>query len=147
MTLYHFCSKESIRGILTDGLTKGMVPGWGLMGGPRGTKKDTAVITTGWQWMTLDGDHMGQSWATSETIKENRTEFRLTIEIPEKELDSLYDKDRFLTVFPHHGPLFEGWAGSENWRIYRGNVSKYCIKKVEHWNPEFREWEKWRKKN
>ena len=141
MTLYHFCNERSIRGIMTDGITRGMVPGYMLVSAPRGKKTGIACVTKGWQWLTLDGDPNGQSWATNELIKENRLQYRLTLEIPEKELDSLYDKEKLLTVFPNHGPLFDEWEGSQNWRIYRGNIPKYWIKKVERWNTETKEWE------
>lgn len=146
MTIYHFCSDKSIRGIMTDGITRGIVPGFAFISAPKGGRTGVAVMTKGWQWVTTDGDPMRQSWATSEYIKENRVEFRLTIEIPEKELDSLYDKEKFLTVFPNHGPLFDEWDGSENWRIYRGNIPKYWIKDIERWNNETQEWEKYKKR-
>lgn len=146
MTVYHFCNEKSIRGIMTDGITRGMVPGYTLIPAPRGKKKVSTVVNKGWQWLTLDGDPNGQSWATSELIKENRLEYRLTVEIPEKELDSLYDKEKFLTVFPNLGPLFDPLEGSKNWRIFRGNISKYWIRAAERWNPELKEWEKYRRK-
>lgn len=146
MTLYHFCSERSIRGIMTDGITRGTVPGYMLVSAPHGKKTGITCVTKGWQWLTTDGEPNGQSWATSKLIKENRLEYRLTIEIPEKELDSLYDKEKLLTVFPNHGPLFDEWEGSKNWRIYRGSIPKYWIKKAEHWNSETLEWEKYKKR-
>lgn len=133
MKIYHFCREKDARGIKTDGITKGAIPSIRITKDPKGREKQELVIYQGWQWLTLDGDHDGQSWATRQVFKDDRTEYRFTLEIPEKELDSLYDKERILTVYPEVWPLFDGWPGSENWRIFRGGIPKYWIKTIEQW--------------
>ena len=143
MRIYHFCSRHDVRGIKTDGITKGMIPSVKVETNPQGKRTETLVLYDGWQWLTMDGDHGRQSWATREVFKDDRTEYRLTIEIPEKELDCIYDRERLLKVYPEIGPLFEGWDGSENWRVYRGKIPKYWIKTIDHWSGEKWENGKW----
>lgn len=143
MQIFHFCCGKDCRGIRTDGITEGAIPT--VRKAEEHTKqKYNYVLIKGWQWLTLDGDHDRQSWATKILIKENRTEYRLTIEIPEKEMDSLYDRDRLLELYPEVGPLFDEWEGSENWRVFRGNIPKYWIRKIERYTGS--EWEQipWR---
>ena len=136
MKLFHFCREKDMRGIRSQGITKGMIPSFRPVGG----KKLSMLLYDGWQWLTLDGDHDKQSWATCVLFKEDRTEYRLTVEIPEKETDSVYDREKLLTVYPEVAPLFDGWPGSEKWRVFRGPIPKYWIKGIEHyengeWHP------------
>ena len=133
MQIFHFCCGKDLRGIRTDGITKGVIPTVRKAEGHT-KRKYNYVLINGWQWLTLDGDHDGQSWATNELIKKDRTEYRLTVEIPEKELDSLYDKARLLELYPEIGPLVDGWEGSENWRVFRGGIPKYWIRKIEQYD-------------
>lgn len=131
MKIYHFCSEKALRGIKTDGITKGMIPT--VRRAEAHTKrKYNYILISGWQWLTICGDQK-QSWATNILIKENRTKYRLTIEIPEKETESLYDREKLLQLYPEIGPLFDGLDGSENWRVFRGTIPKYWIKAVEQW--------------
>lgn len=134
ITLYHFCCEMDMRGIRTDGITKGMVALQRQI--PSGTRKEVwqTVFDRGWQWLTYDGDHDRQSWATNMTILTNRLEYRFTVELPDGDADQLYDRNRLEERFPGSRTLFDGWPGSENWVVYRGNVSKYQLKKLEHWN-------------
>ena len=137
MKIFHFCCWKDLRGIRTDGITKGVIPTV-RKAEEHTRRKYNYVLINGWQWLTLDRDHDGQSWATNELIKEDRTEYRLTIEIPEKEVDSLYDRDRLLEIYPEIAPLFDDWKGSENWLVFRGSIPKYWIRKIEHY--EGSEW-------
>ncbi len=133
ITLYHFCCEKDMRGIRTDGITKGAVVGHHLIN--TGTWKERAQydIIHGWQWLTYDGNHDRQSWATKKLIRYDRREYRFTVEIPEKEAGQLYDRDRLDEYIPGSAALFDGWDGSENWVVYRGSISKYQLKKLEHW--------------
>ena len=132
MKLYHFCREKDFRGIRAQGITKGVIPTVQRM--EKHTKrKYSPVLIRGWQWLTLNGNHEQQSWATRELFKDDRTEFRFTLEIPEAELGSLYDKEKLLSVYPEIGPLFDGWKGSEDWRVFRGTIPKYWIKAIEQW--------------
>lgn len=132
--LYHFCCERDMRGIRTDGITNGVVVGYHLIN--KGTWKEIRQtdLIHGWQWITYDGNHDRQSWATKQLIKYDRREYRFTIELPDNEVSQLYDRDRLEEVIPGSKELFDGWPGSENWVAYRGNISKYHLKKLEHWN-------------
>ena len=143
MELYHFCREKDWRGIRTDGITRGMIPKYTKVGGPKGLNRDVLTIIDGWQWLTAEPRRDHQSWATKYLLKAgmNRTEIRITVEIPEKEADSLYTRDRIAGVYPDVDFLFEGWPGSENWRVFRGKIPKYWIRKAEKWNPEKEAWE------
>ena len=137
ITLYHFCCDRDMSGIRSQGITKGEIVGekqnkfgkWGR------------VEFLGWQWLTYDKNRDRQSWATRKLIKYSRTEYRFTVEIPEKEVSQLYDRDRLAEEIPGTERLFDGWAGSENWVVYRGKIPKYWLKKLEHWNKELKQWE------
>ena len=137
ITLYHFCCDRDMPGIRSQGITKGEIVGekqnkfgkWGR------------VEFLGWQWLTYDKNRDRQSWATRNLIKYSRTEYRFTVEIPEKEVSQLYDRDRLAEEIPGTERLFDGWAWSENWVVYRGKIPKYWLKKLEHWNKEKQLWE------
>ena len=129
MLIYHFCCEKDLRGIKTDGLTKGAIPIVDVING-----KQCWGLIKGWQWLTVDGRHGEQAWATNELIKDDRTEYRLTIQIVGKEVKSLYDRDQLLELLPQVDPmLFDGWEGSKSWRVFRGTIPKYWIQKIEHW--------------
>ena len=122
MILYHFCADRHIKNILRKGLIEG-----GLTEiTPRGF-----ILHTGWEWLTTDPDPKHQSWATRNIVQYDRTAWRLTIEIPDSELYRIYDRQRLQTIYPFANPLFEGWLGSENWRVYRGWIPKEYIKAYE----------------
>lgn len=132
MKLYHFCREKDFRGIRAQGITKGVIPTVQRM--EKHTKrKYSPVLIKGWQWLTLNGERDQQSWATRVLFKDDRTEYRITLEIPERELGSLYDREKLLTVYPEVGPLFDGWAGSESWRVFHGAIPKYWIKAIDQW--------------
>lgn len=137
ITLYHFCCDRDMPGIRSQGITRGKVVDH---------KKSTSgkwvwVEFLGWQWLTYDKNRDRQSWATMKKIKYSRREYRFTVEIPEKEVGQLYDRDRLAKEIPGTEVLFDGWAGSENWVVYRGKIPKYWLKKLEHWNKEKQLWE------
>lgn len=142
MTFYHFCCERDMRGIRNKGITKGMIAGERQVSQGKGKAgKWVTWLVPGWQWITLDGNHDGQSWATRQTIRIDRTEYRWTIELPEKEMDSLYDRERLMELYPGTEALFDGWKGSENWRVYRGPILKRWLTKLEHWNSATGTWE------
>jgi hypothetical protein len=72
-----------------------------------------------------------QSWATRNAIQYSRTAWRLTVEIPDNELDRIYDRQRLRAVYPLTEPLFEGWPGSENWCVHHGRIPREYIKAYE----------------
>ena len=122
MILYHFCADRHIKSILSSGLTKGGLTEITPFG---------FILHTGWIWLTTDPDATKQSWATRNAIRYSHTAWRLTVEIPERELDCLYDRQRIKKLYPSTELLFSGWPGSENWRIYHGRIPKEYIKAYE----------------
>ncbi len=141
VTLYHFCCERDMRGIRSQGITKGAVVGRQLVHPGTLKEKWQPYMIHGFQWLTYDGGHDRQSWATRHLIRYDRTEYRFTVEIPDREVSQLYDRDRLAQLIPGSEELFDGWTDSENWVVYRGNVSKYQLKKLEHWNKEKECWE------
>lgn len=136
MNLYHFCCERDMKGIRSDGITKGVIAGEIRING-----KWQPYFRPQWQWLTLDGSREEQSWATKHTIRYDRTEYRWTVEIPEAEESQLYDMERLEAAIPGTDALFLGWPGSENWRVYRGNIPRKWLKKLEHWNRITGRWE------
>lgn len=139
MTVYHFCCGHDMRGIRSQGITEGQIVGERSYREKRRSKWQNLFIP-GWQWVTLDPDRERQSWATNYMIKIDRLEYRWTVEIPEKEEDSLYDREGLSKLYPGTEELFDGWAGSENWRVFRGKIPKYWLTKLEMWNKKSGEW-------
>ena len=132
MTLYHFCCARDMRGIRNRGITDGVVACQRLMNPGVFPEVWQNFFYRGWQWLTLDPDRSRQSWATRIRIRYDRTEYRWTVEIPDE--DQLFDRNRMMTEIPGCEVLFDEWPGSENWRVYKGNISKYQLTKLEHWN-------------
>ena len=140
MILYHFCCEHDMRGIRNKGICRGAV----VTDRPILRKGKTVyqnVLNMGWQWLTLDGDRTRQSWATNHLIRIDRLEYRWTVEIPKDDECQLYDRDGMAWQIPTRERLFDGWAGSENWRVYHGNIPKRYLKKLERWNRDRQEWE------
>ena len=138
---YHFCCKQDMRGIRNQGITQGVIVTQRQIRPGRPGEPWIIERFPGWQWLTYDGNHDRQSWATTYKIRYSRTEYRFTVEIPESDVTQIYDRDRLAELMPGTETLFDGWEGSENWFVYRGNISKYQLKKLEHWNKETHSWE------
>ena len=132
--LYHFCCKRDMPGIKSQGITKGMIVGEDLCQPGTMKEKWQRFYMKGWQWLTYDKNRNRQSWATRRTIWIDRLEYRWTVEISDKDVDQLYDRDRLVELVPQAAPLFDNWNGSENWVVHRGPISKYQLKVLEHWN-------------
>lgn len=118
MILYHFCAKRHVRQILRQGIAVGSL---------LEPSKAGYYIHSGWMWLTLDPDPKNQSWATNNRIPYSRTAWRLTVELPDGELDKLYDREKLTSRYPACDLLFKGWTGSENWRVYHGVIPKEFI--------------------
>ena len=86
ITVYHFCCERDMRGIRSQGITKGMIVGEHLINPGSIRPRWNTYSIQGWQWMTYDGCHSRQSWATRRLIWYDRTEYRFTVEIPEKDV-------------------------------------------------------------
>ena len=112
MKIYHFCSARDAQKIRRQGIRLGCVYR------PRPFDGESVEIYRGFQWLTLDPERKNQSWATRKLIKFDRTAYRFTIELPDDAV--LYDRDGLDAEIPGSGILFDGWPGSENWRVYHG---------------------------
>ena len=122
MRLYHFCADRHIKSIMLHGITRG------------GVTEPTAtgyIFHDGYKWLTNDCDPRSQSWATRQRIPYSRTAWRLTIEIPDEFCDRVHDRASLVKLWPSTAALFDGWPGSENWRVYRGMIPKSWIVKAE----------------
>ena len=112
MRIYHFCSARDVKAIRRQGIRLGGV----YISKPGDAK--SVEIYQGYQWLTLDPEKKNQSWATRHLVKYDRTAYRLTVELPDDAV--LYDRDGLEAEIPGSGILFDGWPGSENWRVYHG---------------------------
>lgn len=113
MRLYHFCAGKHLKSIQKAGLKIGMV----CVPTEAGFR-----MYSGYIWLTTNPDPRAQSWATRHLVKYCRTEYRLTVEIPEEAEERVLDREALEAKLPGSGQLFEGWKGSENWRVFRGRI-------------------------
>ncbi len=114
MLIYHFCAERHVKKIRREGIRIGCVYV------PKDGDAKSIEIYDGYQWLTLDPVRENQSWATRKLVKYDRTAFRFTVDIPNDQLDRLMDRDQLDKKLPGSGELFDGWKGSENWRVYHG---------------------------
>ena len=103
MIIYHFCAAKHVNKIRRSGFQIGGV----ALPGPHGFR-----IFSGYTWLTLDGDPGHQSWATGIMIPYKRTAYRLTVEIPDEDMDRLMDRDALEQHIPGSQILFDGWPHS-----------------------------------
>ena len=54
-----------------------------------------------------------------------------SVDIPDVELSRLYDRFGITAMYPACACLFDGWPGSENWRVFHGVIPKEWIVKAE----------------
>lgn len=141
MIIYHFCCARDMRGIRSKGIIKGVVYGETRINRPGKPGEWQKYWRPGWQWLTLDPEKSHQSWNTHVMLRYDRTEYRWTVEIPAKMEDLIYDRDRLEAAIPGSCSLFDGWDGSENWRVYHGEIPRRWLKKLEHWNAKQEKWE------
>lgn len=130
MKLYHFCADHMLKGILRDGLTLGSTP----IHEPdpshpeyfflKGFLRDT-------QWLTTDPDWTRQSWCTSQAIAYRRDDWRLTVELGLAYRLNLLTAAQLCARKKLPASLYEGFPGSENWRVYMGRIPASKIVKVE----------------
>ena len=114
MRLYHFCGKDFLSGIKRDGLTKGAFP----IETGRGLK-----LCRMRQWLTEDPDPKKQSWATQRLLRYSRTDYRLTITIPDRYTGNLIRATDYVRNMPKERRMVvTDWPGSEKWRIYVGTI-------------------------
>ena len=114
MRVYHFCAAKSMRAILRQGVKVG-----GVYVPHPGDAKSIDMYR-GYQWVTLDPERANQSWATRQIVKYDRTAYRMAIDLPDEAVERLLTRDQLDAEIPGSGVLFDGWPGSESWRVYHG---------------------------
>jgi hypothetical protein len=86
----------------------------------------------GLQWLTDDPNPAAQSWATSILIPYDRTEYRLTVNVPMNRTRRLHKAKVFAKKLSEaQREIVEAWAGSEHWYIYEGSISPKWITMIE----------------
>lgn len=124
MKLYHFTGDQFLYGIRTEGITLGMFPI---------IINEKIVLMKDCQWLTKN-ESFDQPWHDPEltTLPYDRRRNRLTIKIPKKEENKLWEwksiKIRFGKFFI---PNFDYDEDCENWFIYMGKIKPQWIKKIE----------------
>ena len=125
MIFYHFTSKHHVGGCKNTGLIMGVLP----------MSIDPPNFKNGYQWLTTNPD-FDQSWDRGKNLPYDRTDYRLTIEIPDKHKSKLLkfttDIKKIIPKFIYEA-LF-GYGEPDNWYAYHGLIPSKWIKKVER-NP------------
>ncbi len=121
--LYHFCSSRHFKKIKKQGLIRGVLPtGW---------LEDVRFIKDV-QWLTTN-KNFNQSWSSSSSkLPYDRTEVRLTIQIPWGRRDTLHNWLIYCKKFPSPIQKDLNCLGDpENWRIFHGRIKPGWIKQVD----------------
>lgn len=123
MKLYHFCPSHLLKSIKKRGLTKGHMP---LL------KLNSTELIGGVQWLTVEPDPSKQSWATRHVVSYDRTECRLTVEIPSRCEEHLVSAMDFIKRYPEADQrIITGYEGSDQWYVYLGLIPPVWISDVE----------------
>ena len=122
MKFYHFTSKHHVDGCKTTGIIMGMLP----------LSIEPPKLKNGYQWLTTNPD-FDQSWDRAKNLPYDRTEYRLTIEIPDKHKTKIL---KFTTDIKKILPKFiygamSGYGEPGNWYVFHGLIPSKWIKKVE----------------
>lgn len=118
--LYHFCASKFWPSIKKNGLRYGRIP-WG---GDNGIK-----LIPGYQWLTTNAEFK-QSWNEGSSLPYDRTEFRITIMLPNVEKFNLYK----WTEYEKENPLYEtlsSFGDPENWYLFKGVIIPYWMVALE----------------
>ena len=119
--LYHFTSKHHIEGCKRQGIKLGVLPDF---------KNGKVVLVKGFQWLTTN-PNFSQEWNTQQEIKYDRTEYRITIQIPRiykhkilnwLELSKNNKVAKYLNAF----------GDRENWRIFKGIIRPTWFEAIDH---------------
>lgn len=122
MKLLHYTARHHAEEILLAGaISKGGIPV------PDASGEFLAGHVPGWQWLTDDATWR-QSWATQISIRCDRTEVRLVVEIPLLELHRLKRWDAVAAEFGYPPDLARqfaqigGGTDSSHWFVFRGPI-------------------------
>lgn len=122
MTLYHFTGTQFVPQIKHSGISKGAVCV---------AENGRLCMTFGYQWLTTEPDPDKQSWNTKYLVRYSRTAVRMTIRLPDEMAWKLFDRDGMAKQIPGSEKLFDGWEGSDKWRVYHGIIFPEWIVKLE----------------
>ena len=116
--LYHFTSRHHLAKIMTEGITKGVLP-------LRMDKAGRVGFVRGWQWLTADPDWM-QEWARPTPFSKltyRRDEHRITVTIPEALRTRLMTWEDFARKYqPESAAWIETFKGTRHWRLFFGRI-------------------------
>lgn len=126
MRYYHFTAKHLIHQIAREGLTLGKFPLVSEAG---------ISFTTPCQWLTTSDGFDTQSWNTSQLIKYDRNDYRLTVEIPYKAQKNVVKATDYIKRIPvEYRHIATNWPGSDDWYLYIGKINPEWIKEYKE-NP------------
>lgn len=116
MTFYHFCAGEFLESIKKEGLTEGQIP------------NGDNSFTPGFQWLTIHQTY-NQSWCRADELQYNRTEYRLTIDIPESESRNVLKWVDHFRGHPMFNDLNNG-CDPQHWFLFKGTIPPDWIKLI-----------------
>lgn len=127
--IYHFCAGQFLEGIKKDGIRLGKVP-YGI---PHDETRMRIKFINGYQWLTSNPEFK-QSWNEGSSLTYDRTEYRITINLPQAVRFDLvkwtdFGKDNLL-----YNDL-SAFGDPENWYLFKGVIIPYWILKIER-NPK-----------
>lgn len=130
MNLYHFCAAHMKDSILRTGLTLGCLPMLSEGG---------VVLHPNVQWLTAEPDPQKQIWATRNLVPYSRTDYRLTVRIPDNYRKKLVRATDYVKALPEEARgLVLDWPGSEKWYVYLGRIPAKWIMGCRHFKGENR---------
>jgi hypothetical protein len=126
MKLYHFCPEWMLDSILKEGLTKGKM----LLNDNPPSFRDNM------QWLTINKD-FDQSWNKYSTLPYSRTDYRLTIKLPNRNNLFNWKFQGYQLTSNEMYDVLSSFGDPENWYVYNGVIKAKLIKKVVR-NPSLR---------
>lgn len=116
MILYHYTAACLIERIKREGIT---------LGGVLDRHNERLVLRTGYIWLTANSDFHDQAWNTRVTIPYDRSEYRITIEIPatrEHNVINWLDYCAGGKIPVDIAANLNSIGDPENWRLYKGKI-------------------------
>jgi hypothetical protein len=121
MILYHFTSKHHIESCKREGLTLGLIPF---------LSNGQIDAIDGHQWLTENLNY-DQAWNSMLAVKYDRTEYRITINIPKKHHGSVLFWLDFCEENPGKFDYLNTYGDPWNWRLFVGRVKPGWFGKID----------------